>query len=133
MPDRAAIERELAELRKISTSIDDRIRFLQGLIEDEQEKRYNTLKQASSDGKLYNGVLANDLKPYVQEWIDRGYTIRALADKANLNEETIYKVMRGGDGMLRIATADALLNALELPHIFNEIVPEPPESQYYEE
>lgn len=82
---------------------------------------------------MYTGVLGSDLKPYIQEWIDRGYTLGALADRCMLHEETLRKIMNHPTKMIRITTADAILQALELPHIYNQLVPEPPEDYHYTE
>lgn len=121
------LRNEIVELEKMREMIDDRIAFLQDQID------LRRTSKVATNGTLYTGVMAIELKPYIQEWIDQGFTVQALADKALLSTQTIYRVMQESEYMVRVSTADAILQALGLPHIFNQIVPDPPEGQYYEE
>jgi hypothetical protein len=125
--DNKQILEELHTLRKLQQATEERISQL------EKQIRYKTTMKVAKNGNIYRGVLCSDLRPYVQEWVDMGRTLGALADNAGLSEGAIVRILNNKQDMVRTDTADKLLTALGLPHIFNELVPEPPESQYYEE
>lgn len=127
MQDNKQILEELHTLRKLQQATEERINQL------ERQLRYKTTMKVAKNGNIYRGVLCSDLRPYVQEWVDMGRTLGALADNAGLSEGAIVRILNNKQDMVRTDTADKLLTALGLPHIFNELVPEPPESQYYEE
>jgi Helix-turn-helix len=125
--DRSTVQDELRALYQIRALIDERIAFF------ETQLVVRNVVQKRSNGSLYPGVNTEDLKPYIQEWVDQGYTLRTLADKAMISETTLQKIMRGSVQMTRDDTADRILTALGLPNVYNELVPDPPEGQYYEE
>lgn len=127
MQDDKLIHEELVSLRKLRDSLNERITLL------EKQQRYRVALKVKNNGAIYNGVLSTDLIPYIQEWIDNGHTIRALADKANLAEDTIGRILRNEHTMVRTTTADRIITALGIPHIFSKLVPDPPEGQFYEE
>lgn len=128
--DRKQLEVELSELRKMRKSLDERISFF----ESELQQRHNIAYKIGQNGHLYSGVAGADLKPYIQEWIDSGHTLVALAEKCMLDESTVGKIMTNPERMVRVTTADAILTGLGVsPSVLNDLVPEPPESKYYEE
>ena len=127
MQDNKQILEELHTLRKLQQATEERISQL------EKQIRYRTTMKVAKNGNIYSGVLCSDLRPYIQEWVDMGRTLGALADRASISEGSIVRILNNKQDMVRTDTADKLLTALGLPHIFNELVPEPPESQYYEE
>lgn len=121
------ITEELKTLRKLRSTIDERIRQLEGKLQ------YKTALRIKSNGALQTGIPTTEIKPYVQEWVDQGHTLVALAHKANVSESTIDNIMQKPDSMVRTSTADAVLTALGLPHVLNRILPDPPEGHFYEE
>ena len=127
MDNNKQILEELQTLRKLHSATEERISQL------EKQLRYRTTVKIAKNGNIYKGVLCSDLRPYIQEWVDMGRTLGALADNAGISEGSIVRILNNKQDMVRTDTADKLLTALGLPHIFNELVPEPPESQYYEE
>jgi transcriptional regulator with XRE-family HTH domain len=78
--------------------------------------------------------MASSIKPYIQEWIDNGHTLIALADKAGVSESVVSKILNNERDMIRVSTADSILTALGVnPSVYDSLVPQPPESKYYEE
>lgn len=114
-------------MRRLRDAANDRIKLL------ERQLQYRIQTKQAKNGHMYTGVLALDIKPYLQEWISHGHTLRTLADKAMLAESTLESIMRNRTETVRLDTADRILTALGIPHILNNIVPDPPEGQYYEE
>lgn len=123
MKERNEIEEELRELHQLRDLIEKRITRLYFRLYAPTHKRSNG----------YSVVYAEDLRPYVQAWIDEHKPLRSLAERADINEHTLYAILRGTRETVREATADKILSALELPHIFNELVPPPPEDYHYSE
>lgn len=124
---RVEIEEELRQLQRMRAMIDDRIAYF------ERQLLLRTQEKVASNGSIYTGVPAELIKPYLQEWIDQGHTLRTLADKAMLSESNLLRIMRGDRDMIRESTADKILSALGITHVYNEIVPEPPEDYHYME
>lgn len=127
MEDNKQIEAELSTLRKLQSATQERIDQL------ENQLKLRTALRLSNNGKLYEGVEVSRLKPYIQSWIDQGYTLASLAQKAGLSESTVQKMMTDEREMMRTSTADKLITALGITHLYDDIVPEPPEGHYYEE
>ena len=122
-----AIERQLVELRRARAAIDTMIEMLQ------KELVVRTTYKLDESNRLWTGAKSEDLRPYIQEWIDQGYTLQALADKAGMSEKTVRSVLSGGLEFVKEATADRLITALNINHRYDEIVLLPPESKYWED
>lgn len=118
------IKEELIELLKLRDLLEDRIQRL-------QYRMIAPVHRGSGNG--YSVVYAEDLRPYVQAWIDDHKPLRSLAERADVNEHTLYAILRGTRETVKESTADKILQALELPHIFNQLVPLPPEDYHYVE
>jgi hypothetical protein len=73
------------------------------------------------------------LAPYIQQWIDGGSTLLSLSRVAGVGEKTLRQILSGQLPTVRELTADRILSGLGLPHVFNEIVPDPPISKYWED
>jgi hypothetical protein len=84
-------------------------------------------------------VASSVLKHYIQQWVDQGFTLVALALRSGVSEQTIGKIMRGETTWTYKTTAEKLLvSGLGLPQVYNEIdpmpdtplTPDPPFSHY---
>jgi hypothetical protein len=122
MTTRAEIREELRELIKLRSIIDQRIKSL----------RMRELVPTNNGRGM---VDKSDLAPYLREWIGNGKTLGTLADKAMISVTTLEKILKEDTpGGVLESTADRILMALDLPHIYNQLVPpDPPPSQFYEE
>lgn len=132
-------EEELVYLEGVKSYVNGRIQQLR--------RKINRSKQPKLAGhKLsYSGLFIQSscLVPHIEAWIDRGKSIAVLGERANLSDTTIQRIMRGKVQWTREETAEAILIALDLPHVFTllekvrirrkyEIKTEP-ESRYFEE
>ena len=128
MADNKQINDEIVLLRKMRSLIDER------LVQLEEQLKYRTVLRVANSGSIYTGVEASSIKPYIQEWVDQGHTLIALADKAGLSESVISKILNDERATIRTSTADSILTALGVsPHVYDGLVPEPPEGHFYEE
>jgi hypothetical protein len=106
--------RQLKELRRI---LDVRIEFI-------HRRMYSP-----SLGK--SAVDSRPLIPFIQQSIDNHESLGAIAARCNLSERTVAAALRGEP--ISQSSADKLITGLGIPHLYDDIVPMPPESQYYEE
>ena len=120
MANRTEIHGGLEELLKLRSIIDQRIESLR--------RRELT----PTNGR--DMVAKSDLAPYVREWVSTGKSLGTLANRAMISITTLERILSDEQGVVTESTADKILTALGLPHIFNQLVlPDPPPSQFYEE
>lgn len=114
---------ELKELYHLRDALNVRIARL------EQRAIFPVSKNGAGDAVVYT----KDIRPYVQGWIDEGYTLQSLADKADISVATLYNILQRTRPTVKENTVDKILQALGLPHVYNDIFPEPPEDYHYTE
>jgi len=124
-------EQELSELYRMREYINQRINDISATI------KHDSISLHLSGGKIY--VLTSELKPYVQEWVNLGYSLNVLADKAIVSEATLLNILRLKTEYTRENIADKILTALDMPQVRLEIyehkqtlIPKPPQG-YFEE
>jgi len=134
-------EEEIIYLQGVKQYLDSRIQKLKTKIRNDKRPKVGMHRLS------YSGlwVQADCLIVHVQKhWLDQDRKLRHLEEKSTLSEGTISKIMNGKTQWCREETAEAILIALGLPHVFNEIekvrikrkyveIPEPPFSHYVEE
>lgn len=117
------IYEELKELLALQTIIEQRITRL----------RLRLIAPTVRSGNNQRMVESRHVRPFITEWIDRGNTLQALADQCVMSDKTLRDIMNHEEKLISERSADKILVALGLPHVYNEIVPEPPPGQYWED
>ena len=122
-PDVRDAREELNALKELRAIIDKRIERLQ--------LRMVAPEVISGNGQRM--VENRYIRPFIREWIDRGNTLIELANQCGMSDGTLRRIMRENEDLMSERSADKILTALGLPHVYNEIVPEPPPTQFWEE
>lgn len=113
------LQAEMRQLKELRSTIDARIEWI-------HRRLYSP--------SLGNGSRSLDSRPlskYIQQSIDNHESLRAIAARCNVSERIVANALRGEP--ISEASADRLITGLGIPHLYDDIVPMPPESQYYEE
>lgn len=133
-------EEEIIYLEGVKEYANSRIKQL-------KQKVYNDKRPKPQGHKLaYTGlfVQADCLIPYVQKALNSGDTVSAIAERAIVSTTTISNILIRKHQWMREETAESILLAMDLPHIFNKIekvrinrkyveTASSPESHFYEE
>lgn len=133
-------EERLAQLEGIRTFINHEIRNIKTRMKNAERSKGNHNRLAFS-GKF---VQTSCLVPFIQTYKDNGGSIPSLADRANIDSQTLYNILKGKRMWTREEVAESIMLALDLPHEFNNfvlvkisrkfaVVDEPPFSHYEEE
>lgn len=96
----------------------------------------------SLTGNLF--IPTNCITPYVLEYSKRPFTtITGLAEEAGVSHKTIMNILDAETEWTNDKIAEAVFNALDLPHIYSQLTPVrlttkrkavgPPPSHYFEE
>lgn len=109
---------EMRQLKELRRTIDTRIAWI-----------HRRLYSPAVNGKVT--VDSTLLIPHIQKAIDSGEALIVIAERCNLSEKTVLKALRGES--ISESSADSLITGLGIPHLYDDIVPMPPESHYYEE
>lgn len=117
-PSQKSDQEELKQLRALRHSLDLRIKRLESRMTEPNPGRSPS-------------VSTEKLCSHIQKWIDSGKSLVALADEAMVDEKTIRTALKGQNISER--SVDRIVVALGLPHLYDDIVPLPPPSQYYED
>lgn len=81
-------------------------------------------EQRRKEGVRRGHVESALLRPYIKEWLDQGFTIKSLAEKAEVSRESIDHIMQGRHNGTQVGVAERILiMGLGLPHVWNELVP----------
>ena len=116
------IEDQLRFLKRMRSSLDEQIDLL-------EEAR--VLHRPWADTNRMSSVIESAaIKPYIQEWVDGGISLHALARKAGCAERSIRTIMSGEVTYTTLPVAEKILvTGLGLPHIYLELAPpiEPPD------
>lgn len=112
------LQAEMRHLKELRRTLDVRIAWV-----------YRRMHSPRLDGR--NSVDSRPLSKYIQQSIDNHESLRAIAERCNVSERTVATALKGEP--ISEASADRLVTGLGIPHLYDDIVPPPPESQYYEE
>lgn len=112
------LQAEMRQLKELRTAIDTRIAWI-------HRRLYSP---------TINGQRSVDTRPlikFIQESIDNHESLGAIAARCNVSERVVATALRGES--ISEASADKLITGLGIPHLYDDVVPMPPESHYYEE
>lgn len=134
-------EEEIIYLENHRSYINSRIQKLKNKIKNDKRPKLEKKTRLSYTGLF---VQSSCLVPYLKEWINGDNSFSVLAEQAVVSDGVLYNIWNGKSQWTREETAEAILIALGLPHVFNELekvrikrsyaqIQEPPQSQYFEE
>jgi hypothetical protein len=72
-----------------------------------------------------NGVASIELRPLIQEWIDKGNSLVELGRHSELHESTIRYILNGRTKFTSAINADKILVALNATHVRLTEIPNP--------
>lgn len=112
---------EMRQLKELRAALDTRMAWI-----------HRRLYSPNINGKT--SVDSRPLIPFIQKCIDNHESLSVIADRCMVSERVVANALRGEPISER--SADRLVTGLGIPHLYDDIVPfvpDPPESQYYEE
>ena len=104
---------ELEHLRQLRSLINKRIKE----ITPQQEKSASRGRNSWLANGRSDCIASKELRPYVRDWIDRGYPLNKLAEQAHVSDKTLRTILNGESMWTQIPVAERILDALDLQHI----------------
>ena len=122
------IRAEIRALQWTRRQLKERIDFLRKQLPKEDLELVQEIKH-HPNGTV--SVPGERVAPLIRGWIDSGRSLGALERLSGVSDRTLRNALNGDN--IADTSVDKLLIALGKEHLYNDIVPMPPESHYYEE